>query len=117
MPGMDGIQTLKEIKKIRPEVQVIMHTGHGNLEAARMTGKHDVFHYLEKPCPLDDLIKVVERALEERINALARHEIPEIKRSGIKEWLVGRAQCPTGNHSPGAVFICGLCDDADATGT
>ena len=29
MPGMDGIQTLKEIKKIRPEVQVIMHTGHG----------------------------------------------------------------------------------------
>ena len=58
MPGMDGIQTLREIKKIRPEVQVIMHTGHGNLEAARITGKHDVYHYLEKPCALEELIKV-----------------------------------------------------------
>jgi sodium-dependent dicarboxylate transporter 2/3/5 len=100
MPGMDGIQTLKEIKKIRPEVQVIMHTGHGNLEAARMTGKHDVFQYLEKPCPLDDLIKVIDRALEERINALARHEIPEAKRSGIKEWLVG-----VHNARPGIIIL------------
>ena len=34
MPGMDGIQTLKEIKKVRPEVQVIMLTGHGSIESA-----------------------------------------------------------------------------------
>ena len=49
MPGMDGIQTLKELKKIRPEVQVVMLTGHGSAESARITGKHDVFQYLEKP--------------------------------------------------------------------
>ena len=36
MPGMDGIQTLREIKNIRPEVQVIMHTGHGSMESARL---------------------------------------------------------------------------------
>jgi len=62
MPGMDGIQTLKEIKKIRPEVQVIMHTGYGSMESARLTGKHDVFCYLEKPSTLDDLIKVISEA-------------------------------------------------------
>ena len=101
MPGMDGIQTLKEIKKIRPEVQVIMHTGHGNLEAARLTGKHDVFYYLEKPCALDDLIKVVRQAIAERVNALARHEIPELKRSGIKDWLIG-----VHNARPGIVLLC-----------
>ena len=56
MPGMDGIQTLKEIKKVRPEVQVIMHTGHGSAESARITGKHDVFRYIEKPCPIEDLV-------------------------------------------------------------
>ena len=56
MPGMDGIQTLKELKKIRPEVQVIMHTGHGSIESARVTGKFDVFSYIEKPCALDELI-------------------------------------------------------------
>ena len=64
MPGMDGIQTLKEIKKIRPEVQVIMHTGHGSMESARLTGKHDVFCYLEKPCALDDLMQVIELPLK-----------------------------------------------------
>ena len=100
MPGMDGIQTLKEIKKIRPEVQVIMHTGHGNLEAARLTGRHDVFHYLEKPCALDDLIKVVREALVERGHALARHEIPDIKKTGIKDWLVG-----VHNARPGIILF------------
>jgi sodium-dependent dicarboxylate transporter 2/3/5 len=101
MPGMDGIQTLKEIKKIRPEVQVIMHTGHGDLEAARITGKHDVFFYLEKPCALDDLLKVVQDALEERLNALARHEIPEVKAIGIKDWLIG-----VHNARPGIILLC-----------
>jgi sodium-dependent dicarboxylate transporter 2/3/5 len=101
MPGMDGIQTLKEIKKIRPEVQVIMHTGHGNLEAARITGKHDVFYYLEKPCALDDLIKVVREAIAERLNALARHEIPEIQKSGLKDWLIG-----VHNARPGIILLC-----------
>ncbi|MBW2442685.1 MAG: anion permease [Deltaproteobacteria bacterium] len=100
MPGMDGIQTLKEIKKIRPEVQVIMHTGHGSMESARLTGKHDVFCYLEKPSALDDLIQVIEDAAEERIHALARHEIPVIQKRGLKDWLVG-----VPNARPGIIFL------------
>ena len=100
MPGMDGIQTLKEIKKIKPEVQVIMHTGHGCMESARITGKHDVFNYLEKPCALDHLIKVIRAALEERVNALARHEIPEIKKSNLVDWLLG-----VQNARPGIILL------------
>ncbi len=63
MPGMDGIQTLKEIKKIRPEVQVIMHTGHGSIELARITGKNDVLSFIEKPCPKDHIITAIRAAL------------------------------------------------------
>lgn len=100
MPGMDGIQTLKEIKKIRPEVQVIMHTGHGSMESARITGRHDVFDYIEKPCSLDDLIEVIRNALDERVNALARHEIPDIQRSGLKDWLIG-----VQNARPGIILL------------
>jgi len=100
MPGMDGIQTLKEIKKVRPEVQVIMHTGHGSAESARITGKHDVFFYLEKPCALDELIKVIDAALKEREHALARHEIPENKNSGFKDWLIG-----VQNARPGVIML------------
>ena len=89
MPRMDGLQTLKEIKKIRPEVQVIMLTGHGNTEAARVSGKHDVSYYLDKPCGIDELIGVIQAASQDRIHALARHEIPDIKRTSLVQWLIG----------------------------
>ena len=100
MPNMDGIQTLKELKKIRPEVQVIMHTGYGNIESARVTGKHDVFCYLEKPCDLNQLISMIKLAAEERTYALARHEIPVVKRSSVKEWLLG-----VQNARPGIIIL------------
>ena len=100
MPGMDGIETLKELKKIRPEVQVIMHTAYGNIESARVTGKHDVFCYLEKPCALDDLISMIKMASEERVYALARHEIPVVKRNSLKEWLIG-----VQNARPGIIIL------------
>jgi sodium-dependent dicarboxylate transporter 2/3/5 len=100
MPGMDGIQTLKEIKKVRPEVQVIMHTGFGSSESARVTGKHDVFRYLEKPCPIEDLVETVQAALEERVHALARHEIPAITRTSLKQWLIGAH-----NARPGIIAL------------
>lgn len=100
MPGMDGIQTLKEIKKVRPEVQVIMHTGHGTTESARITGKHDVFRYIEKPCALDDMIEAIQAASEERLNAMTRHEIPAIERTSIKQWLIGAH-----NARPGIIML------------
>ena len=84
MPQMDGIQTLKEVKKIRPEVQIIMHTGHGEFESARVTGKHGVACYLEKPCSLDEMIEAIQAAVEERKYELARHEILESKRDRFK---------------------------------
>jgi len=100
MPRMDGIQTLKELKKIRPEVQIIMHTGHGGIESARVTGKHGVFYYLEKPCELDEMIRVIHAAREERKYELARHEIPEKKRNSLKEWLLG-----VQNARPGIIIL------------
>ena len=103
MPGMDGIQTLRELKKIRPEVQIIMHTGHGGIESARVTGKHGVFYYLEKPCELDELIRVIRAAKEERKFELARHEIPESKRGSIREWLLG-----VQNARPGIILLGGI---------
>lgn len=89
MPGMDGIQTLKEIKKIRPEVQVIMLTGHANTDDARLTGKLDVFRYMQKPCMLDELIGNIEAARKERIYAMARHEIPQARKKNVRQWMWG----------------------------
>ncbi len=100
MPGMDGIQTLKEIKKVKPEVQVIMHTGYGCTESARITGKHDVFRYIEKPCSLDALIDAIRAAMDERLHALARHEIPTIEKDSLRNWLIGAH-----NARPGIIML------------
>ena len=100
MPGMDGIQTLKELKRIRPEVQIIMHTGHGSIESARLTGKHDVFSYLEKPSSIEEIVDTVTRAAEERVYAMAKHEITVVPSSGLKQWLVG-----VQNARPGVMLL------------
>ncbi len=55
MPGMDGIQTLKEIKATYPLVEVILLTGHGSTETAVEGMKAGAFDYLMKPADFDDI--------------------------------------------------------------
>lgn len=62
MPGMDGHEALAQIKKIDPEVQVIMLTGHGGLESAKESLKHGAFDYLNKPCEIDFLAAKINDA-------------------------------------------------------
>jgi len=62
MPGMDGIETLKEIKKRFPLVEVIMLTGHGTTETAVEGMKLGAADYLLKPADFDDLSAKLEVA-------------------------------------------------------
>ena len=62
MPGMDGHETLAQIKKIDPDVEVIMLTGHGSLESAKESLKHGAFDYLAKPCDIDLLASKIRDA-------------------------------------------------------
>ena len=62
MPGMDGIETLKEIKKASPITEVIMLTGHATVESAIDGMKLGAFDYLMKPCDIDQLISIVKKA-------------------------------------------------------
>ena len=66
MPGMDGIETLKEIKKAHPLTEVIMLTGHASVESAIDGMKQGAFDYLMKPCDLDQLIKLVKEAASKK---------------------------------------------------
>ncbi|MCF8110849.1 MAG: anion permease [Desulfobacteraceae bacterium] len=89
MPDMDGLQTLRELKKIRPEVQIIMLTGYGGIESAREAGQHDIFAYLQKPTPIDEMIEKIEAARREYRYAMQRQEIPHIEKPTFKNWLMG----------------------------
>lgn len=62
MPGMDGHQVLKEIKKRRPDIPVIMLTGHGAIPSARQALVQGAFDYLAKPCDIDILATKVTDA-------------------------------------------------------
>jgi DNA-binding NtrC family response regulator len=67
MPGMDGIETLQEIRQRYPLVEVIMLTGHATVESAIEGMKRGAFDYLMKPCDIDHLIsKVSEAAAKKR---------------------------------------------------
>jgi DNA-binding NtrC family response regulator len=66
MPGMDGIETLKEIKKKFPLVEVIMLTGHGTTETAVEGMKLGAFDYLLKPADFDDLTEKLTGARERK---------------------------------------------------
>ena len=66
MEDIDGIELLKIIKKMVPELVVIMLTGHGSAEAAQRGIKEGAFDYLLKPCELNQLIEKIYEALSDR---------------------------------------------------
>jgi DNA-binding NtrC family response regulator len=66
MPGMDGIATLKEIKRRYPMVEVIMLTGHATIESAVEGLKSGATDYLTKPADVEELIAKAEEAFEKR---------------------------------------------------
>ncbi len=72
MPGMDGIETLAEIKKRFPLVEVIMLTGHGTTETAVKGMKLGAFDYLLKPADFDDLTEKLEGARKRKDEQVER---------------------------------------------
>jgi DNA-binding NtrC family response regulator len=66
MPGMDGIQALREIKQHYPLVEVIMLTGHASMEASIQGMELGAFDYLMKPIDIDELIYKIQDAFQKR---------------------------------------------------
>ncbi len=62
MPGMDGLEALREIKQITSDVPVIMLTGHGSGPAAEQALKEGAFDFLAKPCDIDLLASKIKEA-------------------------------------------------------
>ncbi len=67
MPGMDGLETLAQLKKIDPGLEVIMLTGHASVDAAMQINKLGGYDYLLKPCPLEELLLKIEAAYEKKV--------------------------------------------------
>ena len=66
MPGIDGMQTLREIKQQYPLIEVIMLTGHANVEVAIQGMEIGAFDYLMKPMAIDDLVYKIQDAYKKK---------------------------------------------------
>ena len=66
MPKMDGVEVLEKAKKIKPEIPIIMISGHGDLETAVNTMRLGAFDYISKPPDLNRLLNTVRHALENK---------------------------------------------------
>ena len=64
MPGIDGVDTFLEMRRIAPTLPVILLTGHGNIEQAFETSRAGVYEYLTKPCDVGKLAEVARMAVE-----------------------------------------------------
>ncbi len=84
---LDGLALLDEIKKLHPELPVVMISGHGNIETAVSAIRRGAYDFIEKPFKADRLILVAERALE---TSKLKREVSSLrKRSGDHLELIG----------------------------
>jgi two-component system KDP operon response regulator KdpE len=65
LPGIDGLQVLDGIHQVSPETIVILITGYGTLETAIQALRKGAYDFLLKPCPVDEVLSAVRRALSE----------------------------------------------------
>jgi DNA-binding NtrC family response regulator len=67
MPGMNGEETLKALKKQHQWMEVVILTGHGSVHSAVECTKMGAYSYLQKPCELDKLLSVLVEAYKKRV--------------------------------------------------
>ena len=64
MPGIDGLEVLKKVKETRPDIEVIILTGHGHEEDRELCMKLGAFAYLQKPLDINELSEIIKKANE-----------------------------------------------------
>ena len=113
MSHMDGLETLTELKRLRPEATVVMISGHGTIETAVKATRLGAYDFIEKPLSLEKTLITMSRALEhgrlERENAVLRSRLDEraeiIGESDVMRRL--REHIATAAPSTGRVLIQG----------
>ncbi len=76
MKGQDGLAVLAATKRLWPETEVVVITGYASVDTAVEAMQKGAYHYLSKPIKMDELMVLVEKALERR---MLRHEVADLR--------------------------------------
>lgn len=79
MPGMDGLQTLKRIKKSHPDAEIIMLSGQGTVKTSIEAMKLGAEDFLEKPVDIQELLTKIDEMKNKRILVLEKQSMEEIE--------------------------------------
>jgi two-component system nitrogen regulation response regulator NtrX len=90
MPGMDGMEVLKEIRSIDPNAYVIMISGHGTIQTALEAIKIGAYYFLEKPLDQEQILIMIRKALNERGLYLENIELRESEERRYK--IIGESK-------------------------
>jgi DNA-binding NtrC family response regulator len=93
MPDMDGIQVLKRVKELRPDLPVVIMTAYGTIDAAVEAIKLGAYDYVTKPFPKEKILGVIDNALEREMLRRENQVLKEeLNRPGIPEHIVFTSQ-------------------------
>jgi len=87
MPDMDGLETLKQLKEVNPDLQIILLTGHGTIDQGVEAMKLGAMDFVEKPADFQELLEKIRKAKDKRMLLVTkRHEerVKEIMKT--KSW-------------------------------
>jgi two-component system response regulator AtoC len=76
MPGLDGMEALRAIKELSPEIVVIIMTAFGSIDQAVQAVKEGAYDYINKPFKIDEILLTIKKALDER---RLRHEVSALR--------------------------------------
>ncbi|WP_302556527.1 response regulator [uncultured Desulfovibrio sp.] len=78
MPGMDGFEVLRSVKKSNPQVQVIILTGHGDDAEEQTAYRMGAYNFLKKPMDIDELLNSIRMAYRDKVeNAMVAVSLAE----------------------------------------
>ena len=86
MPGIDGIKTLQAVKESNADIEVVVMSGHGNIETAVAATKLGAFNFIEKPLSIDTVLRIVDSAIQaRRAKELKSNDVADVTFEGTSK--------------------------------
>jgi DNA-binding NtrC family response regulator len=108
MPGISGMETVRQLKGISPNTEIIILTGHGSMDSAIEAIREHVFEYLLKPDGIRSLLRTVQHAVERRRLVLQNRELIsqlELERNGLQKEVSAARRALERRLSASPIFV------------